>query len=518
MDIRYKSYKVTDDIFNYVEIVNGFEVTNQIPLYIGTTINPLALTVVTEIKRVKKLLKDRKINDITPHMDFYKSLVNPLDSIETMAILVNSYADDGGYGGVYYAITHAFTGRKKFKAKINTADRDYFYAKVFNRWKKNIIKLGEDNKLENAPKLKVLAKKLEEINDIKTYNEYLRCLTDDLIAENCFSAYGIFSGWEHFSSKYIDVGSHKELKSLDHRLYINIEGFALYAFLNEFLKKCYERKLPYYFKFVEACTRDDSVVVYSDTNHFLKFLEILKEIGREHPEIIEYTDRPPLLTGVVNDYIGYGSEPHVEGKHISFNEIREKVITNAFDITVDEWLKSKISSGIMVNNRQMSVVSLLAEVGSTQIYNYYKELYDKYLLSGNLKYFYDYYGLTEADFANHSFRLLLFDKLKLHIGKIISDPNYLLFFSNDACVKTRNGKKIEFDLRTVYKIKKGVVKYIFTYDNELINTLKRNINMLAKVEGIDTLKFCFDERLIDKFITQDKYLKRRTEIEQNLNI
>lgn len=516
MIVKYKSYNVVNNMFNYIELVNGIEVSKQIPLYINNNINPLAYSIANEIKYLKdKVLNYKKklINE-TPHMNFYHSIKNPLDNNEILSIIINSYDKDDKRGGLYQTLTHTYTNQKQFKGKIITSARDNVYASLFNKWKHNILRLDKENKFNIDSRYKTLANKLSNIEDIKTYKEYMRCLTDDFICDNCFNSIGMFSGWEHFASKYIEVGSSRRLNKLDHRLYINLEGFVLYDFINTFLMKCYEKKLPYYFKFDESCSRDDTFVLYSDTSHFLKYIEILNEIEKEYPEIIKFTGKPPILAGRINSYVGYGSEPD-DGLHESFNEIREKILKNAMKNTVDEWLKKKINSGIRYNGRQISVVSLLAEVGSTQIYIYYKNLFDRYEKIGDLRCFYDYYGLMQRDFENSSFRLVIYEKIKKHIVNIINDPSYLSLYRDEILIKTRNNKGILIDESVINNIKMGIIKYIFADDKELITLLRKNIDILSEMEGIDINKFCFDKRIIDKFITQDKYLKKRKEIDKN---
>ena len=149
MNTKYKSFYFKDDDFIYIELVNGIEVTKSIPIFInGLNINPKVLSIADMVNKSKKELKEGEYH---PHLDFYNSLKNPLDSYETLSILVNSYANDIKGGSMYYTLTHANTGKKQFKGKIVTSSRDIFYARLFNLWKSNILKLDEENRFKDIP-------------------------------------------------------------------------------------------------------------------------------------------------------------------------------------------------------------------------------------------------------------------------------------------------------------------------------------------------------------------------------
>ncbi len=97
--------------------------------------------------------------------------------------------------------------------------------------------------------------------------------------------------------------------SIEHRLYLDIESLDTYKMTTYLVEKCDEHHLPYYFKFDQYADRDDTIVIYSSTENLTKYVEILHEIKKEHPELISRTKEPPVLTGKIDGWIGYGSEP-----------------------------------------------------------------------------------------------------------------------------------------------------------------------------------------------------------------
>ena len=513
MEIKYKSYNVTNTSFNYVEIVNGIEVNKSIPLFVDNIFNPQAYSIYKEIERVREELKSENYH---PHLDFYNSLTNPLDSYETLSILVNSYANSLKDGSMYYTLTHANTGKKQFKGKIDTLGKDVFYAKLFNMWKNNIIKLDDEGRFSDSPNYKNLASKLRDINDIRTYKEYLGMLRDNFICKSIFTSMCLFTDWQHISSEAVLVGTNKVFHKIDHRFYINVEGVALYKLFNLLLNKCLERKLPFYIKFNEDCARDDTVVLYSDTSHFMKYLMLFEDIKKEYPDIVKYVENPPILTSKFCDYIGYGSEPSIEEneKKYSFNQLREKIINNAFDITIDNWIEDNIDKGISYNDKQISTIDLISEVCADQIYGYYKDLFIRYKLNNQLNLFRTNYGLTSLDFESSELRLRIYERIKKHVKDIVSDPSYISTHEDELSIEVHDGKVISITDSKFLSAKKGIVRFIFNDDHTLMQELKNNINKLAKFEGVDTFNFAFDDRIKSKFELQDKYLRRRQKLEK----
>ena len=81
--------------------------------------------------------------------------------------------------------------------------------------------------------------------------------------------------------------------------------------------------------------RDESLVIYSDNQHFLDYVNICDEIKRENPDMKFYS--PPIFTGVHNEYLGYGEEP--VGGGVSFNSVRAPLVMNAIKSSMAEMKK-----------------------------------------------------------------------------------------------------------------------------------------------------------------------------------
>ena len=61
----------------------------------------------------------------------------------------------------------------------------------------------------------------------------------------------------------------------------------------------------------------------SIADNLLKYINILQEIAKENPEIIQRCGKPPILTGKIDGWIGIGDEPPKKnGKNQSYNSLR----------------------------------------------------------------------------------------------------------------------------------------------------------------------------------------------------
>ena len=142
--------------------------------------------------------------------------------------------------------------------------------------------------------------------------------------------------------KHIKYGIQPE--SIEHRLYINCEPTVTYQFLDYFAEECKRQGLSFYFKTAylydnvgnpqnqNALTRSESAVIYMSGEDAIKYINICKKIKHDHPELNFYA--PPVATGSIDGWLGYGKEPsgltrqiaQAEGISLSFNSIRSLIL------------------------------------------------------------------------------------------------------------------------------------------------------------------------------------------------
>lgn len=121
------------------------------------------------------------------------------------------------------------------------------------------------------------------------------------------------------------MGSLNDIDYVISRLYINCNKQDLMQLAKLFVDKCDEREISSYFKYCSnKSNRSDQMVIYSNLKELGDYIQILQEIGKENPEMIERCGQPPLLTGKIDKWIGIGDEPLISGR--SFTGERADVI------------------------------------------------------------------------------------------------------------------------------------------------------------------------------------------------
>ena len=154
------------------------------------------------------------------------------------------------------------------------------------------------------------------------------------------------------------------LYDVHHRFYINTDSTYTDYFARLLMEKCKEKKYKYYFKLDNFGDRADTIVVYCSDTNLLKFLDILKEIKKEHPELEEHLHRPPFLTANIDDWIGYASEPSVKDgdKLFSFNSLRTKILDESMTKLNKEWIQKNKNRDIIANGTKSKFIDYITEM------------------------------------------------------------------------------------------------------------------------------------------------------------
>lgn len=109
------------------------------------------------------------------------------------------------------------------------------------------------------------------------------------------------------------------------KFYINA-GYDTYRFARYFQEKCNQNNLNYYFKVVNPLRgeheRSDKLCIYTELKNADIFLQLIKDIKIEHPDIMYR--RPPLLAGSIQDFIGVGTD-NISNGESSYNHEMSKI-------------------------------------------------------------------------------------------------------------------------------------------------------------------------------------------------
>ena len=326
--------------------------------------------------------------------------------------------------------------------------------------------------------------------------------------KNAFERYNWQIGeetfWMHVCSKYVSFNK-DEYPNVKHRLYLNIPSKFIHEFSNYFVDKCQSKNIKYYFKFNEQSKRGDSFVIYSSNEDLIKYIQILYEIEREHPALISNFKTPPILTGRINNWIGYGTNPprKKNGRSQSFNALRSEHLEKTIGYTITDWVSKNRFKTFNYNGKVYSVESFIKEN------IYYSLMQDMASLVQNKKYNREVLGYNLKDLKNINFQRYVYNEINSNFDELFNEY-----------INNRNGKyrfikcgKQNFRLSAL-NIKEVIFKnmdFIIQNNPELLTNVQNNIKKSSKEYHIDPDNYAFDYSLgeaLKNKIRQDNSLKK----------
>ena len=454
-------------------------------------------------------------------MELYNQIHNPIDDINVIEKLINAYANNSkGFGGYYGQLTKTVQ-KEHNKGQYYREDADRFYAMLFNKWKNSIVAMTRDEFVElykqgsygqDFIKMRNYLKNIPDVSTMKEADEIFYGSKGDKELEDALEKYswksfGGGSGWIHVCSRYL-TAKKDQYPNVEHRLYLDTESLDTYKMTTYLVEKCDEHNLPYYFKFDQYADRDDTIVIYSSTENLTKYVEILQEIKREHPELVSRAKEPPVLTGKIDGWIGYGSEPAKtpDGQRHSFNEIRAKVLESSIGKVTKQWIMNHRNQQITYQGQKMLFQEYIAMKSTEKLiadlerrYLSYEENDKKVAQRNGTKYnpttVNDRLGYTLQDVRSPQFKQNIYRVLR---DKMISSLPQVCngsYKDMDAInMNVRNGKQITFSGYDLETIIQQLSVNISKNDPNFISSVQAEIKNNAKQYGIDSEKFCFDTK------------------------
>ena len=450
-------------------------------------------------------------------MELYDQIRNPLDDPNVIEKLIKAFANkSNGSGGYYSRLIR--TVQKKYKGLYSQKDADKFYAMLFNIWKNNILAMTKDEfmKLREAgeygPDFAKMRNYLSKIHDVSTQKEadeifYGRkgdAKLENALEKYSWRSFGKSTGWVHVCSKYL-TAKKDPYPNIEHRLYLNTESIDTYKILTYLVEKCAEHHLPYYFKFDQKANRDDNVVLYSSSENITKYIEILQEIKREHPELISRVKDPPVLTGKIDGWIGYGSQPEkIPGrKKYSFNAVRAELLDKSIDKVTKQWVMKYRNQEITHQCQRISLQDYIAVKATEKLaadlesdYLHWEDEAKKSAQAKGTSYnpttVINRLGYTLEDARSPQVKQNIYEFLRDKI--IASLPNICNGSYKDVetiKMDVRNGKQISFSGDMLDIVIQKISLNILRKDPNFIKSVQAEIKNNAKQYGIDSEKFCF---------------------------
>ena len=416
--------------------------------------------------------------------EMYEKIENPLNDDEVVRKLIEGYSDELRTKEYYKKLVQVNYKEKKYTG-INMEDKDRLVSQIFNDWKKDLTLNIKDDEIKkynkDFPYLREFLKNTPYVKSAKEFFKIERKVDEDEKLEIIYPKYTPFShgkSWTYISHNSINPSKYKKI-IVDHRLYLNTENIDTYKVMELFRNKCKERELDYHFKFSDIGDRDDTIVIYSDDKKLSKYLEILEEIKKEEPEIVKRAQTPPMLTGKIDGWIGYGSEPKLDedGNTNSFNNVRSGIIQNAISKETIKWIRE---------NKELTKENTgLNEYLTKQIFD---DIKDKYRMVKSV---------DEPEFQEK-----LLKKLENDISKNKSE---ILEGKFDG-VKEFNidDINIKVDSEMIQRAFRPFSKKILKKDPSFLGKVRDAIKEEGLANGIDSEKFCFDIDKRDQLFNEDK--------------
>ncbi len=459
-------------------------------------------------------------------MELYNQIENPINDSNVFKRLIEVYSLSGDlYSGLQYSFV------KRTKGKWNDADSDYFYSMMFNKWKNSIVLLTEEkfrelNKTGSYGNDFIKMRKfLKTIPDVKTEKEandiFFGKYNDEelrgALKKYRWTAFGEGNGnFVHVCSRYVTAKQDK-YPHVEHRLYLNTDSSVTFKMINLFVKKCDEWQIPYYFKFDPYGDRADTIVIYSSTENLTKYIDILQEIKKIHPDLVSMTNEPPILTGKIDNWIGYGAEPSRDsnGKKHSYNEIRAKIVESAICSVTKKWIIDHKNDKVTYNTKYPGRTFLYKEylamkVTEKVIDNLEKKfihfvrnkdkLPERYGRIKNENDVINFLGYSLDDLKSPTFIETIYKHLCSQMDIVLSNM-YKTDYTEPIKFNVRNGKQIRVSYNDFERvIKEQSVKILKRHPN-FEKDIRFAIGENAKKYGIDVDKFCFDVKTRDKIRT-----------------
>ncbi len=451
--------------------------------------------------------------------ELYNQVANPIDDPKVIEKLIHAYVTSQG---AYYSKLTNMVTKEHTKGEYFVQDGDRFHAMLFNKWKNSILAMTREEFIElyrqgsygqDFIKMRKYLKGVPDVTTMKEANEVFYGPKGDKELEKALEHYswrsfGEGSGWVHVCSRYLTAKKDKYPKA-DHRLYINTESLDTYKMITYLVEKFDEHHLPYYFKFDLYANRDDTIVIYLPTEEFDEYLKILEAIKKEHPDVVARIKEPPILTGKIDGWIGYGSEPEPtpDGKSRSFNGVRAELLENAIRRETIKFIQDT-SLQIKYQGRNMTFTEFVTLKAVEMLLNSLEKKYlsrvesDKRHLKGgevNYQNIDEHFGYSLQDLHSSSFREMIYQSIKGHIPSLLEKLANKTYTNNDAIhIPVLHGKKIVFSDYNLEQVIKQMAGFISKNSPDFIAKVQNSIKTNARSFGIDDNKFCFDIKATEK--------------------
>lgn len=226
-----------------------------------------------------------RVDAILELKDFYDKIKNPIDDDKVLDTIVEAYSKSSNHSGSLKRILQKMQLKKKDSGFIDSKDRRVFEKAMRDFLNRGYIRL---NKKTSWTRI-----------------------------ESCFP-------W----IKYEYSANAK------HIFCLNVDSKCLYLIVTDLIKLFVDAGLPFCVEFDEFGKRVDNIVIYTPTKYLLKNLQILRQLKLNHLPLMKYFYKPSLLTGKIDDNIGYITNSN----QISYLDLMLNIINAALRNATIDWV------------------------------------------------------------------------------------------------------------------------------------------------------------------------------------
>lgn len=437
------------------------------------------------------------------YLNLYNSMENPLTD-ETIIYLINSMST----GEIIYKALYTKFVNQDTTETYNIASGDNLYSYLFSEWKYNVLKLSNEG-IAYLANIGVIAEDFNELKSvlnsypkINSKSEYENLLKKEyLIKKYNFTNYSNTSDFVHIRSSILNIWNEKEIATT-HNLYLNFNKNDVEKVVLLFIKECQRRNLPFHIKFDVSKDRDDPIVIYSDTQHLEEYIYVLKNIRLYNKELFSKIKEPPILTGKIYDWLGYGSKSNYSNK-MSFYVIRGSIIENSITTALNNWIYENRGLTIQVGDKKVLFYEYLSNSIASVVIKKIKKIMKEYEANKNLKEFYEIYHLSKEELYSSELKEILSQGIKKEIINFIV-PAYKKTYINDVKVRFKLGKMITVTRNDYNKTTLYIMKEILKNYPDFADKVTELIKQEAKDKNIDINKFCFDNNVKEELFEHYK--------------
>lgn len=439
--------------------------------------------------------------------NLYDSIQNPLEDKEILKKIIYSYSKMHTQEDLLEIYLYQNAEKKYTHGESKTKDSDLFYSRLFNEWKNNIVNTTREEFIKLREKgiygndfiiLRNFLTKIEDVSTKKEINAILEKEYDDeelnqALRKYSYNRIGKNTKWNYIYSGYISTKK-DTYPDLEHKLIINCESEVLYAILNILYEECKTNKIPLFIKYNKKCNTDNSIVIYTDNKNLKDYLDILDKIYKSSEQIKSNIKQPPILSGIINNWIGYESETinNPENELESFATLRAKPLKSSIKEITYSWIKEHLNYNIKYKEKTMPLSDYICiravEDYVVRLKNVYK-INNEYQENDEIL---KDCGYKLSDVKSGVFKQNIFSVVrKAIINNIMNICNDQYDMIKPISMKVRDGKEILFNSSDLEDAIISIAPEVMEQGN-LYDVLVQKIQKESKKYGIDQDNYCFN--------------------------